>query len=338
MRHLTATAVLFALVANLSAAEPIADAQKAAERSLAFLAKDGLAWKEKRQCASCHHVPMTLWSLNEAKRSGYAIDEKALADLTAFTVAADDRAKLFARGPQQPKKLVSLGPLLLSLALQAGETKDKATRERLDKALSVLATDQTDEGFWQLADGRLPMIASPDVMTSLTLLALPSQGGPETKETKAAREKAMKWLASAAPDDTLQSTALRLVLRQRLGASSKELQPLAKQILSKQNADGGWSQTKEMASDAFATGQGLYALVAAGVGPEDAAIKKAQAFLVKTQKPDGSWTMTSRPMKPGGAGSKDVAPITHAGTAWGTLGLVRSAPKSPRTDAPAKNK
>ena len=56
------------------------------------------------------------------------------------------------------------------------------------------------------------------------------------------------------------------------------------------------------------------------MGPGDAAVKKGQAFLVNTQRPDGSWPMTSRPMKPGGKGSKDVAPITHAGpSVWAAI-------------------
>jgi len=337
MRPLTATAVLFALAARLPAADAVpADVQKAAERSLAFLAKDGLAWKENRKCASCHHVPMTLWSLNEARRSGYAVDEKALADLTAFSVAPDDRAKVFVQRPPQAKNFMSQGALLMALGLQAGEIKDKATRERLDKAVSALMTDQTADGSWRLGEGRPPIVAGPGVLTTLTLLALPAQNGEKSKETKAAREKALKWLANTKPEDDLQALALRVVLRQRLGKSGKELQPLAKQIASRQNADGGWSQAKEMASDAYATGQALYALTVAGTAASDAAIKKGQAFLVKTQRPDGSWPMTSRPMKPGDKGSKNLSPITHAGTAWGTIGLVRSAPKAPRKDAVAK--
>ena len=219
--------------------------------------------------------------------------------------------------------------------MQAGETKDKATRERLDKAVSVLLTDQTADGSWRLGEGRLPIVAAPGVMTTLTLLALPPQSGEKSKETKAAREKALKWLATAKPEDDLQALAVRVVLRQRLGESNKQLQSLAKQIVNRQNADGGWSQAKEMASDAYATGQALYALTVAGVASCDAAVKKGQAFLVKTQRPDGSWPMTSRPMKPGDQGSKNLSPITHAGTAWGTIGLVRSAPKAPRKSAAA---
>lgn len=338
MRPLTAAVVLFALATRLAAAEPVpTDVQKAAERSIAFLAKDGLAWKENRKCASCHHLPFTLWSLNEARRAGYAVDEKALADLTAFSVAPDDRARVAIQRPPTAKNFMNQGALLLALGLQAGEVRDRAAKERVDKAVALLLTDQTADGSWRQDGGRPPITAGPGVMTTLTLLSLP-QNGEKNKETKAAREKALKWLATATPEDDVQALALRVVLRQRLGDTSKELQPLAKQILGRQNTDGGWSQAKEMASDAFATGQALYALTVAGVASGDAAVKKGQAFLVKTQRPDGSWPMTSRPMNPGNKqdkGAKNLSPITHAGTAWGTLGLVRSAPKAPRKSAAA---
>jgi hypothetical protein len=79
-----------------------------------------------------------------------------------------------------------------------------------------------------------------------------------------------------------------------------------------------------MASDAWATGQALYALAHAGTKPDDPIIARAHAFLIRTQRPDGSWPMTSRPTKPGGEGSKSLIPITGAGTAWAVLGLVRS--------------
>lgn len=65
-----------------------------------------------------------------------------------------------------------------------------------------------------------------------------------------------------------------------------------------------------MASDAWATGQGLYALAHAGIKPNEGAISRGQTFLVKTQLKDGSWPMTSRPTKPGGKGSMSLILIT----------------------------
>jgi len=51
------------------------------------------------------------------------------------------------------------------------------------------------------------------------------------------------------------------------GESAQKLQPLAKALMAEQQADGGWAQLRGMKSDAFATGQAVYALrVAAGRG------------------------------------------------------------------------
>jgi hypothetical protein len=49
------------------------------------------------------------------------------------------------------------------------------------------------------------------------------------------------------------------------------------------------------------------------------------AWLVKSQLESGSWTMTSRPSKPGAEGAKNLVPITGAGNAWAILGLVRAS-------------
>src|SRR5262249_258993 len=122
-----------------------------------------------------------------------------------------------------------------------------------------------------------------------------------------------------------QSIAIRLVLWRRAGRPPEESNPLVARIVKRQNPDGGWSQTKGMASDAWATGQALYALAHAGLKSDNPVITPGQSFLIKAQRDDGGWVMTSRPIKPGGAGSKSLIPITGAGSAWGVLGLVRTA-------------
>jgi squalene-hopene/tetraprenyl-beta-curcumene cyclase len=92
---------------------------------------------------------------------------------------------------------------------------------------------------------------------------------------------------------------MRLVLWKRLGRPAEEWEPLTRRIKERQNIDGGWSQAKDMASDAWATGQALYALAHAGIKPNASAISRAHAFLIKTQHENGSWPMTSRPTMPG---------------------------------------
>jgi hypothetical protein len=145
-------------------------------------------------------------------------------------------------------------------------------------------------------------------------------------DAKAVRDRGVKWLAETKTDDDPQSIAMRLVLWKRLGRLAEEWQLLAQRIEERQNADGGWSQAKGMESDAWATGQALYALAHAGIKPQEPVISRAHAFLVKTQRDNGSWLMTSRPTTPGGKGSTSLIPITGAGSAWAVMGLVRSSP------------
>ena len=80
MRRLSAIVTLILLPAGAAAADPVPNVKETISRGLTFLAKDNLAWKEKRQCAECHHAPFTIWALNEGKKQGYAVDEQALAD------------------------------------------------------------------------------------------------------------------------------------------------------------------------------------------------------------------------------------------------------------------
>ena len=60
-----------------------------------------------------------------------------------------------------------------------------------------------------------------------------------------------------------------------------------------------------------------------GVSPGDPAIQKAQVYLARSQRPDGSWEIISRSAPPGQKLTPNV-PINCAGTAWGTLGLMRT--------------
>ena len=142
-------------------------------------------------------------------------------------------------------------------------------------------------------------------------------------EAKVVLDNGVKWLARTTSDGDPQSIAMRLVLWKRLGSPAREWEPLVRCIKVRQNTDGGWSQAKDMASDAWATGQALYALAHAGITPKEPVIVRAHTFLIKTQQDDGSWPMTSRPITPGGKGSTSLIPITGAGSSWAVLGLVR---------------
>jgi len=120
-----------------------------------------------------------------------------------------------------------------------------------------------------------------------------------------------------------------LLLAVRAGKPRDQIRASCDELLSLQRADGGWRQIPEMTSDAFATGQTLYVLALAGYTAERPEIQRAINFLVATQKPDGSWPMTSRATPDGRPGhAKLLTPITCAASSWATLGLARLVPAS----------
>ena len=75
---LSVTALPAAAFADTPAPAP-ADVREAVSRSLPFLEKEGVAWMRVRKCASCHQVPWMLWSMNQARRRGFAVDADLLA-------------------------------------------------------------------------------------------------------------------------------------------------------------------------------------------------------------------------------------------------------------------
>jgi hypothetical protein len=328
MRYLFATLSFLAFsgvaLARSPSGQPSSDSA-AIDRGLAFLVKDALAWKNEHKCASCHHAGLVVWSMREAKQRGFAVDEPVLAELTKWVAESGD-GKTGVPRPEGIPKALNTKAVYFALALGANTHSDAVSEEGMKLLLKTVEGDQTEDGSWKSwPETRPPIFGNSDEsMTALATLALMPAGPIGGDSAKAARDKGSKWLAETKTDDDPQSVAMRLVLWQRLGRAAGELEPLVQRIRERQNTDGGWSQANDMASDAWATGQALYALAGAGLKPADSAVQRARDFLIKTQRDDGSWPMTSRPLKAGGEGSKSLIPITCAGSAWAVLGLVRS--------------
>ena len=327
-------AILACCFAMLAAAQaPKADESKPApyettmQRGLEFLARDALAWKKDHNCVSCHHASMMVWAMCDARQHGFAVNEPVLNDLTKWVAESGDGTTSIPRPSGIPRAL-NTKAVWFALALAAVPQPDESTRKGLALLRKTVGRDQLDNGSWaSWPDTRPPFFGnSDDTMTVLATLALATATG----EGSQARDLGLQWLSNQKPDGDLQSVAMRLALWTKLRKPAAEWQPLARQIIEAQNDDGGWSQAKGMASDAWATGQAIFALTSAGLQPGEPALIHARDFLIKTQRPDGSWPMTSRPTKPGGAGATSLIPIVGGGSAWAVLGLaqLRPAPKS----------
>jgi hypothetical protein len=323
-------ACAFLLASGARADEPKPDAKKASERGLDFLVKDAAKWRKERECATCHHGAMTVWALCEAKKQGLAVDAENFSATVKWT---KERLKDVdkPRDTRPGWNMVSTPALYLSTMALAIPKQDALSTDELKRIAGHLVRHQEADGSWawSLAPAKNrppPVFESDEVATLLAELALEAQvlaEGRAKSEFRDSRDKAATWLAKVKQGETTQSVLLWLYHDVRFGTPMPAVEKQIDGIFARQNKDGSWGQVRDAAGDAYATGQALYFLSLAGVKSDRAEMQKAVAFLVKTQKEDGSWAMKQR-AHPGEKPGNNATPITYFGSAWGTLGLLRA--------------
>lgn len=328
------TLVVSLLVAGAEpAAAPTVDSVMA--KSLVWLAEDSVRWREEHKCASCHHVPMMVWSFLEARQAGYAINEPLLDEMTKWLLT-NSEARIIP-DPQRKNAYydgLEMGPVITSLAMSAMPAWDDAAREAWDKIAGHVIAKQKEDGSYPSGMGRPPVFQRPEGMTAFAVLALspPEREKEKLRDVTAVRAKSLQWLADGPGNGSHQATVIRLLGLTRSGGSPETISRHVAELRKLQEANGGWRQIPELEPDAYATGQSLYVLRAAGVPADDPQIQRGVAFLVGTQTAEGNWPMRTRPNmdKPEDGFIKGTRPITYAASAWATLGIVRAAPKKQR--------
>jgi hypothetical protein len=110
-------------------------------------------------------------------------------------------------------------------------------------------------------------------------------------------------------------------------AKPSSIAAAAKALADTQRSDGGWNQLASMGSDAYATGEALYALNAAGrMPPSDRVYAKGVRYLLNTQAADGTWHVKTRSIwvQPYFESGFPYGPdqwISAAGTSWAAIAL-----------------
>ncbi|MDQ1470141.1 MAG: hypothetical protein QOJ99_1621 [Bryobacterales bacterium] len=197
-----------------------------------------------------------------------------------------------------------------------------------DATLHYLRAMQSPEGYWKGPDGRRPPMNSGDLQTTaLAIYALQKFTQPSDRaQTEAAIARASAWLAKVQPDTT-QQRAFHLLALAWANASPALVEHAAHTLAATQRADGGWNQLPGMGSDAYASGQALFALnTAAKMPPSDAVYQKGIHYLLRSQASDGSWHVKTRsiwiqPYFDSGFPYDHDQWISAAGTAWASMAL-----------------
>lgn len=207
-----------------------------------------------------------------------------------------------------------------------------------DAAVRVIKAMQTPDGNWSANESRRPpMNAGNFNAAALAIYAMRhyTPAGNEDTSEQAIR-RAVRWLDKATPQTT-QDRAFHALALEWANEGSEGARLSARALLTMQRADGGWSQLSGLESDAYATGQALFALHIAGKLPaSDPAYKKGIDYLLRTQAADGTWHVKSRsiwlqPYFESGFPYGQDQFISTAGTAWASMALAAAVPQSTST-------
>lgn len=289
------------------------------QRSIPYIEEKGVWWIERKKCVTCHRVGTMLWSLQTAKRNGFVVSDK-LDEWSNWAITAslakNDKGKIVGLGNK-----VGVVQILKSLGPSKTEMSQINTRKKL---VALLHDGQQPEGSWK-PGGQLPsQKRSKSETTSVTTmwLALTLLVEGNNDEDNQVLEQAMKYINKSSHGRSIEWYALKLLLAaQKKDDDSRD--QFVKQLRSLQRSDGGWGWIVDEKSDALGTGIALYALLRTGLDKQDTSIKRAQRFLVNTQRDDGSWPVRGTKEK-----KKDRVQETAVfwGTTWAVIGLVESLP------------
>jgi Squalene-hopene cyclase C-terminal domain len=172
------------------------------------------------------------------------------------------------------------------------------------------------------------MESSQFTMTALALRVMQTYGPRDRARELAQRtQRARAWLLRAEARTT-EDMAFRLLGLKWAGGNLAERRKGIEELCAGQRPDGGWAQLAGMPSDAYATGQALFALNQAGeVAVTDPVYQRGTRFLLQTQDDDGSWFLNKRAL-PGNNyfdaefphGQSQYA--SFAATCWATMALL----------------
>lgn len=251
--------------------------------------KSATEYLNHRECFSCHHQAMPLIALNYAQRRGVSVDQKVIEAQVKHTLKHFQKNKQrYLDGQGTGGQVDTAGYGLWGL--QSAEVK---TNQFTDAVVDYLLKRDRSRGHWRRSSERPPSEASNLTATYVAIKALNHYGGAKDPKLRGRIDKAHQWALQQKPQDT-EDWVFKLRITHEL-KSPKELQSIGETLLKQQRPDGGWSQTDQLASDAYATATTLVALSEAKVlQPDDARFRAGVSYLLKSQKPDGSWHVKSR--------------------------------------------
>ncbi|MET0617616.1 MAG: ankyrin repeat domain-containing protein [Luteibacter sp.] len=318
---------------------PVPRIAEAAARGVAAIQRSQAVWYQERDCSSCHHQFQPAIAFALARAHGVAVDEAVATANAPSLVSSDVDAALRFDNVIEP-------------ALQEGYRLVAAHAAGVEPNFGTalmarfLIARQRPAGDWSGLNQRPPSSSSDFAKTAIGLRAV--QLFHHRADTEAARQsvaRAAAWLRSHQARDT-EGRTYQLLGLHWTGSDAATRARLARALIATQRSDGGWGSIEGRASEAYSTGEALFALhEAGGVATSNVNWQRGIAFLTRTQAADGSWHVPSRlhdPARLSPAYFESGYPygndqfISVAGAAWAVMALARALPPVARPVEPTR--
>ena len=281
---------------------------RAAESGVGVLVRDGLAWQQANNCVGCHVHGLGLSALAAAKRHGYAVNDADASALTSFAAAAVGQDGRIDNDYGAMDAATYIGPGLVDAADGLAAQVDPAVTALGSLIAYLIGAD----GTCKTESDRPPMLGDPHFTTAqgLQVMGRGLQLTSDFARYVPAREAAVSWMLRT-PADSTEGIVGRLACftQSRSPSFATRRDEILVRLQEEQNPDGGWGLGKGKPSNAYSTGQVLWAMSAAGQGLKSPGVAGGVAYLLSSRLPDGSWA----------AGS---GVLSYAATAWATRALV----------------
>jgi ankyrin repeat protein/mono/diheme cytochrome c family protein len=299
----------------------------AVTRALTMLATQSATFIRTGGCNSCHSQDLPS-ALNGFARSRGLRVPAEIPQLPAAMTTSPERVLDF--------NVIGVGSIAWELF---DEGMNNVPRNAFSDAMvRYIRATQTPAGHWSANESRRPPMNAGEYQTAALAIYALQQYAPagDKAGTANAVRRAAAWLESAAPSSSQDIAFQALGLK---WAGSSKAAAKARALLALQRDDGGWSQLRTLSSDAYATGQALFALQAAGgLTLADQPIRQGIEYLLRTQANDGSWHVKTRaiwfqPYFESGFPYGQDQFISAAGTAWASMALTAAVQVGSTTTA-----
>jgi hypothetical protein len=317
-----------------------------AEKALAALQSTAASSREaflrhvsKQDCVSCHQQYLPMAAVGHARNRSIPFDQDAARDQIDLVVNLRNqysKPELVVQTLFHPDPAHTFGYQSLGFAAE-GVPPSPIT----DGQIHHLVTVQASDGRWINNVPRPPMLSNDVTATALAIHAIKHYGWPGRKEEFAESiEQARAWLWTV-DAETNEEMIFQLLGLHWAGEPADKLSCLLDLLRQAQRTDGGWAQLPTLESDAYATGEALYALAQFGKGPlTDPAWQRGLRFLLERQEDDGTWRVARRafPFQPtmhSGFPHHRDSWISAAATSWAVMALTQALPVGPASGKPA---